>query len=84
MYCTYTVKVSTGRVRMRAGPSRAELGPNIFNRAELFLNSLTEPDHQSFKDPGQIQLKDQLKNSKFFLFFKISYLIFSTMYIICL
>ena len=66
---------------MRAGPSRAELAPNCFNRADLFLNSLAEPDHQSFKDPDQIQLMDQLKNSKIFSFFKISYLIINKSYI---
>ena len=48
-------------------------GPNFVNRAELFLNSLAEPDHQSFKDPDRIQLKDHFKNSKIFSFCKISY-----------
>ena len=85
----------------RAGPNAglAGLGPNFCNRAgsvrarpnDFLIREQSGPDYQSFKDPGRIQLKNQLKNSKF-SHFKIIFilalilvsLIFSTIFIICL
>ena len=85
----------------RAGPNAGRAGPGpgpiFLNRAEAGrarpndFNSLAIRARSSriFKDPGRIQLKDKLKNSKFshlkkFLILSLINLIFSKMYIIYL
>ena len=71
----------------RAGPNAglAGLGPNFCNRAgpvrarsnDFLIRYKSGPDHKSFKDPGRILLKDQLKIQNF-LILKISYLSINT------
>ena len=84
--CTVNIEVSTGPGRMLAGPGPGRIflnrvgagraGPNDF-----LIRQQSGPDHQFFKDPGRIQLKDQLKNLKFYHFYKISYLIINKSHI---
>ena len=80
------LEVSTGPGRMRAGPGPGRFyfepgragraGPNNFNSLAIRAES-----SRIFKNPGRIQLKDKLKNSKFSLLLKISYLIINKSYI---
>ena len=59
------------------GLGRAKAGPDDF-----LIRKQSGPDHQSYKDSGRIQLKDQLKKLKIFSLFKIPYLIINKSYIV--
>ena len=77
--CTVYKLLVENRGVNRAGPNAGRAGSG---RAEQFLNSLPIRVGSSiFKDPGRIKFKDQLKNSKFSNFFKISYLIINKSHI---